>query len=62
MPFSIFRERTYHGDFIEGCFGVLGPLGNYPQGTFLGHISVENNPKIDHCVQHAVIAHDHGGE
>ena len=49
MPFSIFRERTYHGDFIEGCFGVLGPLGNYPQGTFLGHISVENNPKIDHC-------------
>ena len=44
-----FPERPSLGDFTEGCFGVLGQVGNYPQGNFSGDISSRNHPPIDWC-------------
>ena len=44
-----FPERPSLGDFTEGCFGVLGLVGKYPQPSFCGNISFENPTLTDHC-------------
>ena len=45
-----YLERPNLGDFTEACFGVLGPIGKYPQCRFFINISFWNHSLSDHCV------------
>ena len=47
---SHFPERPSLDNFTEGCLGVLGLVGNYPQRNFASNISSRNHPPTDQCV------------